>query len=231
MQYTINELAKMIDHTNLKAYADDHMMKILCDEALKYNFKMVAINPSKTLICKEYLKDSKVHIGAAIGFPLGQNTIEAKVFETKDAILKGADEIDYVINIGELKNHNYAYIKEEMEKIVQVCREYHKTIKVIFEICYLSDEEIIKLCKLANEVKPDFVKTSTGFGTSGATLEAVSLMRDTCIPEIQVKAAGGIRDVKRFLAMIKAGATRIGTSSGVKIIEELSTYNSKQFEL
>lgn len=217
---TVEQLANMIDHTNLKAFADDAAFEKLCDEAKKYNFKMVAINPAQTVRCKKKLEGSPVHVGAAIGFPLGQTTLECKIFETKDAIEKGADEIDYVINVAELKNKNYDYIKKEMEEIVKICREAGKTSKVIFENCYLTDDEKRKVAEIAKEVKPDFIKTSTGFGTSGATVEDVKLMKSVVGDEVKVKAAGGIRDLKTALAMIEAGAERLGTSAGVAIVEE-----------
>ena len=207
---TVEQLANMIDHTNLKAFADDAAFEKLCDEAKKYNFKMVAINPAQTVRCKKKLEGSPVHVGAAIGFPLGQTTLECKIFETKDAIEKGADEIDYVINVAELKNKNYDYIKKEMEEIVKICREAGKTSKVIFENCYLTDDEKRKVAEIAKEVKPDFIKTSTGFGTGGATVEDVKLMKSVVGDEVKVKAAGGIRDLKTALAMIEAGAERLG---------------------
>lgn len=222
---TVEQLANMVDHTNLKAFADDAAFQKLCDEARKYNFKMVAINPAQTVRCKKKLEGSPVHVGAAIGFPLGQTTLECKIFETKDAIEKGADEIDYVINVAELKNKNYDYIKKEMEEIVKICREAGKTSKVIFENCYLTDDEKRKVAEIAKEVKPDFIKTSTGFGTSGATVEDVKLMKSVVGDEVKVKAAGGIRDLKTALAMIEAGAERLGTSAGVAIVEE---YNNQK---
>ena len=222
---TVEQLANMIDHTNLKAFADDAAFEKLCDEAKKYNFKMVAINPAQTVRCKKKLEGSPVHVGAAIGFPLGQTTLECKIFETKDAIEKGADEIDYVINVAELKNKNYDYIKKEMEEIVKICREAVKTSKVIFENCYLTDDEKRKVAEIAKEVKPDFIKTSTGFGTGGATVEDVKLMKSVVGDEVKVKAAGGIRDLKTALAMIEAGAERLGTSAGVAIVEE---YNNQK---
>ena len=181
---------------------------------------MVAINSAPVKKCKEYLKESDVHVGAAISFPLGQTTIETKVYETKKAIEEGADEIDYVVNIVELKNRNLDYIRKEMEEIVGVCKASHVTSKVIFENCYLTKEEKEILCKIALEVKPDYIKTSTGFGTSGATVEDVRLMKQMVGEQIKVKAAGGIRDLDTAMAMIEAGAERIGTSAGVKIIEE-----------
>ena len=173
------------------------------------DFMMVAINSTQTKLCKELLKETDIHVGAAISFPLGQTTIETKVFETKDAIVYGVDEIDYVINFIELKEKNYDYIKEEMTQIVDVCRKHNIIYKVIFENCYL---------------KPDFIKTSTGFGTGGATVEDVKLMKSIVKDTVKVKAAGGIRDLDTCLKMIEAGAERIGTSSAIKITE---AYNNK----
>lgn len=211
----------MIDQTLLKAYVSDEDFKKFCEESAKYDFKMVAINSAPVKKCKEYLKESDVHVGAAISFPLGQTTIETKVYETKKAIEEGADEIDYVVNIVELKNRNLDYIRKEMEEIVGVCKASHVTSKVIFENCYLTKEEKEILCRIALEVKPDYIKTSTGFGTSGATVEDVRLMKQMVGEQVKVKAAGGIRDLDTAMTMIEAGAERIGTSAGVKIIEEL----------
>lgn len=219
---TKEQLANMFDHTLLKPFVTNEDFKKLCDDSKKYGFKMVAINSAPVALCKEYLKGSPVHVGAAISFPLGQTSIETKVFETKDAIANGADEIDYVINVVELKNKNYAYIQEEMERIVSVCRKAGVLSKVIFENCYLSKEEIQKVAQIAKEVKPDFIKTSTGFGTGGATVEDVKLMKSVVGDEVKVKAAGGIRDWKTCKAMIEAGAERIGTSSSIKILEEFT---------
>lgn len=217
--YTVAKLANMIDHTNLKPFANHDDMKKLCDEAKQYGFKMVAINSVQTKLCADYLKDSEVHVGAAISFPLGQMTIEAKVFETRQAIENGADEIDYVINISELKEGHYDYMKREMQSIVEVCRENHVCSKVIFENCYLTRDEIIKMCEIACEVKPDFVKTSTGFGTYSARVEDVALMKSVVKDQVKVKAAGGIRTIADCLAMIEAGAERIGTSAGVGLVK------------
>ena len=216
---TVKELAGYFDHTLLKAFVTNEDFKKLCDDADKYGFKMVAINSAPVALCKEYLKDSPVHVGAAISFPLGQTTIETKVFETKNAIENGADEIDYVINIVELKNKNYDYIKREMEAIVAVCRENGVLSKVIFENCYLTKDEIAKVAEIAREVKPDFIKTSTGVGTGGATVEDVKLMKSIVGDDVKVKAAGGIRDLETCLAMIEAGAERIGSSSSIEITE------------
>ena len=213
-------LANMVDHTLLKAYVMDDDFMELCKQADAYGFKMVAINPAAVEVCKKALADSPVHVGAAVGFPLGQTTLECKIFETRDAIEKGADEIDYVINIVQLKNKNYSYIKKEMQSIKDICAAKNVICKVILETCYLTGEEIIKVCEIAKEVKPDFVKTSTGFGTDGATLEYVRLMKQVVGDAVEVKAAGGIRDLDTALAMVEAGATRLGTSAGIAIIQE-----------
>ena len=227
----MNKFSKYFDHTCLKPYATREDMAKLCEEAKKYDFMMVAINSTQTKLCKELLKGTDIHVGAAISFPLGQTTIETKVFETKDAIANGADEKLIwnicnlkLVNITELKEKNYDYIKEEMTQIVDVCRKHNVISKVIFENCYLTNEEKIKLCEIALEVKPDFIKTSTGFGTGGATVEDVKLMKSIVKDTVKVKAAGGIRDLDTCLKMIEAGAERIGTSSAIKITE---TYNNK----
>ncbi len=217
---TKEELAGMFDHTVLKAYAAHADFDLLCKEAEKNGFAMVAINSAPVKYCKELLKGTKVHVGAAISFPLGQTTVETKVFETEKAITDGADEIDYVINIGELKDKNYDYIKDEMTRIVAVCRKAKVISKVIFENCYLTKEEIIKVAQIAKEVEPDFIKTSTGFGTGSALAEDVRLMKEHAGDKVKVKAAGGIRDWHTCKAMIDAGAERIGTSSSLKILEE-----------
>ncbi|WP_462410462.1 deoxyribose-phosphate aldolase [Neobacillus sp. Marseille-QA0830] len=220
-KYTIDDLSRMIDHTNLKPYATHDDMKKLCNEAKQYHFKMVAINQAQTKLCAQELDNTDIHVGAAISFPLGQTTIEAKVAETMDAIQNGTDEIDYVINISELKEKNYHYIKEEMQQIVTVCRHHHVISKVIFENAYLTKEEIIKLSEIARDIQPDFIKTSTGFGPSGAKAEDVKLMKDIVGDAVKVKAAGGIRDADTFISMIKNGAERIGCSAGIQIIEEI----------
>lgn len=216
---TEKELAKFFDHTLLKAFATEEDLLNICKEAKEMGTAMVAINSFPVKVCKEYLKDTDVHVGAAISFPLGQTTIETKVFETKKAIEDGADEIDYVLNIGKVKEGNYAYIKEEMEAIVKVCREHNVLSKVIFENCYLTKEEIKQLALVAKEVKPDFIKTSTGFGTGGATFEDVELMVNTVDGACQVKAAGAVRDWETCKKMLELGATRIGTSSSKAILE------------
>lgn len=221
MHYTIDQLARMIDHTYVKAFATEEDMKKLCDQAKQYHFAMAAINSCQTEFVAQQLKDSDIHTGAAISFPLGQTNLEVKLFEVQDAIDKGADEIDYVVNLTKVKSKDWNYIQEEMQKITELSHKHHKIIKVILETAYLDKEEIQKLCQIATIVRPDFVKTSTGFDPEGATVENIRLMKNICQDQVQVKASGGIRDAKTFKEMIRAGATRIGTSASVSIIEEL----------
>lgn len=219
--YTLDDFARLIDHTNLHADATHSDMIKLCNEAKKYHFKMVAINQVQSKLCSEQLAGTDIDTGAAIAFPLGQTSIEAKEFETQDAIRNGANEIDYVINITELKAKNYDYIEDEMTRIVKICHTAGIPCKVIFENPYLTKDEIKQVALIAKRVQPDFIKTATGFGPSGATVEDVRLMKATVGPNVKVKAAGGIRNSDDFLAMIAAGAQRIGTSSGIKIINAL----------
>lgn len=216
---TPDALAQYFDHTLLRAYAVDADFEALCAESAAYHFKMVAINPAPVALCKGLLEGKDVRVGAAIGFPLGQNTMETKRLETLDAIDNGADEIDYVINIGALKQKRYDFIAREMAAIVEPCRKAGVTSKVIFENCYLTDAEKQTLCKIALEVGPDFIKTSTGFGTGGATLPDVQLMLDAVGGKIQVKAAGGIRDLDTALTLINMGVGRIGSTASVAIVE------------
>ena len=225
--YTLDDLARLVDHTNLHADATEADMAKLCDEAKAYHFKMVAINSGQSARCAKLLAGTDIHVGAAIGFPLGQTSIASKVFETKDAIANGATEIDYVVNLTEVKAANWDYVKDEMTQIVEVCREASKgreeeiPSKVIFENCLLTDDEKVKLAQIASEVEPTFIKTSTGFSTGGATVADVTLMKANCGDKVQVKAAGGIRDADTFLDMVRTGATRIGCSAGIPIIDEL----------
>ena len=221
MSYSVRDVAAMVDHTNLKAYATREDFQRLCDEARQYGFKSVAINTYPVRMCREMLEGSDVLTGAAVGFPLGQMTIEAKVAEAEDAVRNGCQEFDYVCNVGKVKEQDFDYLEREMAAMVAVARKAGICCKVIFETCYLTEEEIVALAKVAARVKPDFVKTSTGFGTAGATAEHVALMKRWAGPEVQVKAAGGIRSWAAAKAMIDAGATRLGTSSGIRIIEEM----------
>ncbi|MBR6405500.1 MAG: deoxyribose-phosphate aldolase [Lachnospiraceae bacterium] len=213
-------LAGMIDHTNLKAFATEEDFRKLCAEAVEYGFAMVAINESPVAFCKSLLTGTPVHVGAAIAFPLGQTDIACKVSETGLAIRAGADEIDYVLNVGKLKEGNDDYIREEMRQIVGLCRQHGVICKVIFENCYLTKDEIRRAALIAREIRPDYIKTSTGFGTGGAAVEDVRLMKETVGDLVKVKAAGGIRSWESARAMIEAGAERIGTSSGITIVRE-----------
>lgn len=217
---TKEQLCRVIDHTNLMPYADRSTFEKLCTEATDHHFAMVAINSSPVALCKELLKGTDVHVGAAVSYPTGQTTIETKVYEAENAIHNGADEIDYVINIGELKNGNLKYIRKEMEAIVELCRKGNVISKVIFEICYLTDSEIRTLAEIAREVRPDYIKTSTGTGPHGATVEVLRLMKRLVGDAVKVKAAGGIRDWTTCAAMLDAGAERIGTSSSLAILAQ-----------
>ena len=210
------KLAKYIDHTLLKADASLIAIKKLCDEAKEYDFKSVCVNPCNIEFCKNELKESDVLVCCVIGFPLGAMSTEAKVFEAKDAVEKGADEVDMVINIGRLKDNNLEYCTEEIRKIKQAIGD--KTLKVIVETCLLTEQEIVNACNCVVDAGADFVKTSTGFSTAGATFEAVSLMKKTVGDKCFIKAAGGVRSHEDMLKMIELGANRIGTSSGTKLI-------------
>ena len=216
---TAKELARYFDHTLLKAYATEDDFRAFCADCAAYGFAMAAINPAPVALSKQLLRDTPVHVGAAIGFPLGQNTIETKLFETRDAIANGADEIDYVVNLTQLKAGNLDYVAREMDAIVTACREKGVLSKVIFENCYLTQQEKLALCAVAREVRPDYVKTSTGFGTGGATLEDVRLMLDHVGPDIRVKAAGGVRDLDTALTLIDMGVGRIGSTASIKIVD------------
>lgn len=214
-------LAGMIDQTLLKPFVTLQDMQKHCETADQYGFKTVAVNNAVVAYCANLLKNSKTVCDAAVSFPLGQCTLDTKLFETEDVIQKGAKEVDYVINLVELKSGNWEYIEKEMAGIVAVCNKHNVVSKVIFENCYLTDEEKVKLCQVALKVRPNFIKTSTGFGSGGATIEDVKLMKSIVGEAIKIKAAGGIRDLQAALAMIKAGASRIGTSCGTQIIDQL----------
>ncbi|MDR0922334.1 MAG: deoxyribose-phosphate aldolase [Lactobacillales bacterium] len=212
-------IEKYIDHTLLKANATKKDITLLLEEAKVYQFASVCVNPTWVGYAAEVLKGTGVKVCTVIGFPLGANTPEVKRYETLDAIEKGADEVDMVINIGELKSGEDDAVKKDIEAVVKVAKG-RALSKVIIETALLTDEEKIKACELAVEVGADFVKTSTGFSTSGAKLEDVKLMRQTVGSDIGVKASGGIYTLEDALNMIEAGATRIGTSAGVAIVVE-----------
>ena len=220
MNLSADQLAQYFDHTQLKAFATQADFEKLCEESCKYHFRMVAINPAPVRECKRLLQGTDIHVGAAVGFPLGQTTMECKLAETIEAISSGADEIDYVINVGRLKDKHYDFIAKEMATIVDACRERGVISKVIFENCYLTREEKIAMCDIAREVRPDFIKTSTGFGTGGATEEDVRLMVERTQGLVKVKAAGGIRTLDDARRMISLGVSRIGSTASVKIMEE-----------
>jgi deoxyribose-phosphate aldolase len=210
------DIARIIDHTILKPEASEDAVKRICEEALKYKFASVCVNPTNVELAAELLKNSEVKVCTVIGFPLGANTTEVKAFETEDAIKKGAQEVDMVINIGKLKSGQYDYVKNDIKAVVKAAKGKALT-KVIMETCLLNNEEKKLVCKMAKEVEADFVKTSTGFSSGGATPEDVKLMRDTVGMDMGVKASGGIRNRKDAENVIKAGASRIGASASVAI--------------
>lgn len=212
-------LAKMIDHTILKPEATTEQVSEICKEALENKFASVCINPGNVKLVAELLKGSDVKVCTVVGFPLGATTTEVKVFETKDAIKNGAEEIDMVINIGRLKDKDYDFVKNDIKAVVEAS-EGKAITKVIIESCLLTDDEKIKVCTLSKEVGADFVKTSTGFSKSGATAEDIKLMRETVGPELGVKASGGVRTYKDAVAMVEAGASRIGASASIDICKE-----------
>lgn len=211
------KLNKYIDHTLLKADASQVQIETLIEEAKKYDFASVCVNPTWVNFAAQALKATDVKVCTVIGFPLGANTPELKAFETSDAIQNGANEIDMVINIGALKSRNFDLVERDIRAVVEAAKG--TLVKVIIETCLLTDDEKVKACQIAQKAGADFVKTSTGFSTGGATVEDVALMRKTVGPDMGVKASGGARSYEDALAFIKAGATRIGASSGVAIME------------
>lgn len=213
-------LNKYIDHTLLKPEASAAMIEALCQEARDYDFMSVCINPSYVKLASDCLVGTDVKVCTVIGFPLGATTTETKLFELKQAISEGATELDMVINIGRLKMGDDAYVEHEIRVLKEATGSL--VLKVILETCLLSDEEIVRACMLAKNVGADFVKTSTGFSSGGATIEAVALMRKTVGSAMGVKASGGVRSLEDMMAMIEAGASRIGTSSGVALIKHIS---------
>lgn len=212
------EYNRLIDSTLLAPDATKEQIEALCNEAKKEHFASVCINPCFIPTAKEILGGSDVKVCTVIGFPLGAMTTESKVFEAADAVRKGADEVDMVINVSALKDRNNTYVESEIREIKKACEG--KLLKAIIECCLLSDEEKVRACLLAKKAGADFVKTSTGFSKWGAKIEDVSLMRKTVGEKMGVKAAGGIRDRQTMLSMVQAGATRIGTSHGKKLMED-----------
>ncbi|MEG0296885.1 MAG: deoxyribose-phosphate aldolase [Clostridium sp.] len=217
-----NKLARMIDHTILKADASALEVEKLCKEALEYKFASVCVNPSRVKQSSELLKDSEVEVCTVIGFPLGATSTKAKAYETEEAINDGATEVDMVINVGRLKERDLKYVLEDIKAVVDAAKGKALT-KVIIESCLLTDEEKVIACELSKQAGADFVKTSTGFSTGGATASDIKLMRTVVGPAIGVKASGGVRTQEDALLMIENGATRIGASASIAICEGLAS--------
>ena len=213
------KVAKMIDHTNLKPDATSKDIEKLCSEAKKYGFASACVNPANVQFAAELLKEEDINVCSVVGFPLGANTSKIKFFETKDAIGFGASEIDMVMNIGALKSGFDEAVKADINGVVVAAEG--NIIKVIIETALLNEEEKIRACEIAKEAGAHFVKTSTGFGYGGAKIEDIALIRKIVGQDMGIKASGGIKDLKTALDMMDAGATRIGTSSGVQIMEEM----------
>ena len=214
------DIAKMIDHTILKPEATKEQVKVLCEEAMEYGFASVCVNSSFVPYRSELLSDSQVKVCTVIGFPLGAASTVAKVAETKDAIANGADEVDMVVHVGMIKSKDWDYVEHDIQEVVDAAR--HKAaVKVIIETCLLTEEEKVKVCQICKDTGADFVKTSTGFSSGGATKEDVALMRKTVGEEMGVKASGGVRTKESAEEMLAAGATRLGTSSGIEIVKTL----------
>ncbi len=220
---TVEHLASIIDHTNLKPYASKNEIKKLCDDAVDFSFGGVCVSGSNVVYCKELLVKSDVKTISVIAFPLGFSTTESKLFEIKDAISKGTDEVDIVMNIASVRNNHLKEIEDEFSKIVKVADG--KIVKIILETGYLTFEQIIDVCKIAESVSVDFVKTSTGFGPMGAFCDHVSIIRETVGSNVGVKAAGGIKDARTAVRLIDAGANRLGASASCSIIESLEHMN------
>lgn len=216
----VYDLASLIDHTILKPEATLHEIKKFCSEALEYKFASVCVNPTWVKDAAGFLKGSNVKVCTVIGFPLGATTSETKAFETKSIIQEGATEVDMVMNIGALKEGRDSLVEQDIRAVVNAANRT-ATVKVIIETSLLTREEKIRACELSVKAGADFVKTSTGFSTGGATIEDIQLMRKIVGPDIGVKASGGVRDARAVEAMIEAGATRIGSSSGVAILKGL----------
>ena len=213
------EILKKVDHTLLKQTSTWEDIKKLCDDAIKCNTASVCIPPCFVKQAKEYVGD-KMKICTVIGFPNGYNLTKVKMYETEQAVEDGADEIDMVINIGALKDKDYKTVREDIEAVVNIAKQ-KSIVKVIIETSLLNEEEKRIACELSKEAKADFVKTSTGFSTAGATVEDIILMKSVVNDNLEIKASGGVKDLKTAKEMVEAGATRLGTSSGIKIVKEL----------
>lgn len=218
---TEKELASRIDHTYLKAMATEDIIRKLCQEAASIGAASVAVNTAWTGFAARELENTDVKVTAVIAFPLGQTGLEIKLAECEKAIGLGGGEVDYVLDVGRVHMGDWAYIRKEMEELTALCHKNDVALKVILETCYLDREQIRKVCEIAKETGIDFVKTSTGFGTGGATAEDVRLMKDTVGDTVQVKASGGIRNLDDALTMLEAGADRLGMSASLEVLEEL----------
>lgn len=214
------KLNQYFDHTLLKPEVTSAQVKTLCEEAKQYNFYAICVNSSMVPTAYEALKGSDVKIAAVVGFPLGTCTTSTKVFETEEACKTGAKEIDMVLHLGKLKEGEWEYVSADIAAVVWAASHYGAIVKVILETCQLSDEEIVRACQVAEEAGAAFVKTSTGFGSGGATAHHVALMKQSVSEAVQVKASGGIRDYKTVMEMIEAGADRIGASASVAVMKE-----------
>jgi deoxyribose-phosphate aldolase len=212
------ELNKYIEHTNLKATATEEDIRKLCSEAIEYNFGAVCVNPHYVPLVKELLDGTNIEITSVIGFPLGASTTEVKVYETIDAIEKGATEIDMVANIGAIKDGDFEYVKKEIEEVHYSCDG--RPLKVIIETCYLTKEEIIKMTNICNETFVNYIKTSTGFGSRGVSLEDINIINSAKNDILEIKASGGIDSYEKAIELIENGVSRIGTSHGVQIMME-----------
>ncbi len=217
------QIASLIDHTLLKPEATREQITQLCEEARAYGFAAVCINPTNVKLATQLLRGSSVAICTVVGFPLGATLPEVKAYEAQQAIRHGATEIDMVMNIGALKSKDYELVEQDLAAVTRICHDHGAICKVIIEAALLSEEEKVIACQLAQKVGADYVKTSTGFGPGGATVEDVALMRRVTGPNMGIKAAGGIRTLEMARALMEAGATRIGTSAGVKIVQEATT--------
>ena len=224
---TIEKLAKIMDHTLLDPSSTYAMIRNHCSESAKWSFGAVCINPVHVRLASKVLRNTEVKVCTVIGFPLGSTLTRVKAFETSHAIADGADEVDMVINIGALRSRDYDYVRDDIEAVVKAAEG--AVVKVIIETGYLTDKEKVKACLIAKDARAHFVKTSTGYGPSGASVHDVKLMRQTVRNEMGVKAAGGIRHFDQACRLVKAGANRLGTSRSIRIMEELSS-RSRSFK-
>jgi deoxyribose-phosphate aldolase len=227
MQLNHHDIAKKIDHALLSPSLTIDQLEAGIQMALQQNVASVCILPFYLKRCAELLNGSDVKAGTTIGFPHGGHSATTKIAEALQAISEGAQELDFVINISEALSGHWEEVRSEIKAMIDVTHDAGQKVKIIFENCYLNQEQKIRLCEISSELKPDWVKTSTGFGSSGATIDDIKLMREYCLPEIQIKAAGGIRDLEALLAFCAAGATRIGTSRTWEILQGIT--ESKRF--